>query len=217
MFKPPENLADQYVYAPLMGTGPFTEQHHSLLRGSWDFVRHGSMGLAALRVRDEAIAGDMAEVGVWRGDCAMFIHLFAPDRTFYLFDTFEGFPDQKDEDDNRFKGEFLDTSEEYVRERFREMPNVIVRKGIFPDTTLGLENNRYCLVSLDCDLYQPILDGWQYFYPRMSPGGYVFLHDHNGLGYNAGPARATQEFLADKPEKIVDLPDQWGSVMIRKL
>ena len=74
----------------------------------------------------------------------------------------------------------MDTSEEYVRERFKEMPNVIVKKGIFPDTTLGLENNKYCLVSLDCDLYQPILDGWRYFYPRMSPGGYVFLHDHNG-------------------------------------
>jgi hypothetical protein len=51
----------------------------------------------------------------------------------------------------------------------------------------------------------------------MSAGGYIFLHDHNGTGYNDGPARATREFFADKPEKIIDIPDQWGSIMIRKI
>jgi hypothetical protein len=51
----------------------------------------------------------------------------------------------------------------------------------------------------------------------MNKGGYIFLHDHNGAGYNAGPRRATEEFLADKPELIIDIPDQWGSILIRKL
>jgi O-methyltransferase len=217
MFKPPADIAEKYVFAPLMGCGPFEDRHQSLLRGSWDFVRHATMGLAVLRIVRENIRGDFAEVGVWRGDCAEFIHLFAPERTLYLFDTFTGFPDQSNSADNQFAGEFLDTSEAYVRERFAASPNVVVKPGIFPTTALGLEANKFSIVSLDCDLYQPILAGWQFFYPRISHGGYIFLHDHNCIGYNDGPRRATEEFLADKPEKIIDIPDQWGSVMIRKL
>jgi O-methyltransferase len=111
----------------------------------------------------------------------------------------------------------LDTSEEFVRKRFAGNSNVVVKAGVFPDTASDLLDEKFSLVSLDCDLYEPILEGWRFFYPRMSPGGYIFLHDHNGTGYHQGPMRATAEFLADKPEKVVDIPDQWGSVVIRKL
>jgi O-methyltransferase len=117
---------------PAMGCGPFTSEHHEVLRGSWDFVRHATMGLALRRVINEGIPGDMAEVGVWRGDCAGVIHFFAPEKRLYLFDTFEGFPVQQDEADNKFSHEFLDTSEELVRKRFADSPNVIVIPGIFP-------------------------------------------------------------------------------------
>jgi O-methyltransferase len=217
MFRPGAELADKYISAPLMGCGPFTDAHNYLLRGSWDFVRHATMGLAILRTLKENIVGDFAEVGVWRGDCAEFIHLFGPGRRFYLFDTFNGFPEQSAQEDNQFDHEFLDTSEEAVRKRFATSPNVIVKPGIFPTTAADLTDNKFAFVSLDCDLYEPIRDGWKFFYPRMSQGGYVFLHDHNGTGYNSGPLRATQEFFADKPEKIIDIPDQWGSIMIRKI
>lgn len=176
------------------------------------------MGLALLRIIQDGVGGDMAEVGVWRGDCAEFIHKFAPERNFYLFDTFEGFPDQEEPADNLYKNEFLDTSEEMVRLHFAENPSVIVKAGNFPDTARDLEGNRFTFVSIDCDLYKPILDSWNFFYPRMSKGGYIFVHDHNGLdGYNQGALRATKEFLSDKPELIVDIPDQWGSILIRKI
>jgi len=217
MFHPPEALTEQYVFAPLMSCGPFAPEHHHLLKGSWDFVRHAAMGLALRRIVNEGIAGDLAEVGVWRGDCAEFIHLFSPERRMYLFDTFEGFPAQKDEADNEFSQEFLDTSESSVRKRFQNNPNMVIKAGIFPDTASDLHDNRFSFVSIDCDLYEPILESWRFFYERMTPGGYIFLHDHNGQGYNDGPARATHEFLADKAEKIIDIPDQWGSIMIRKI
>jgi O-methyltransferase len=217
MFQPPEEILHRYVFAPLMGCGPFGPEHNELLKGSWDFVRHATMGLAVRRIINEHIPGDMAEVGVWRGDCAEFIHLFGPEKRMYLFDTFEGFPVQSDEADNKFSNEFRDTSEATVRQRFANNPNIIIKAGVFPGTASDLQENRFSLVSLDCDLYEPILEGLRFFYPRMSAGGYIFLHDHNGTGYNEGPARATREFFADKPEKIIDIPDQWGSIMIRKI
>ena len=32
-------------------------------------------------------------------------------------------------------------------------------------------------MSLDVDFYQATLDGLRYFWPRLSPGGYIMLHD----------------------------------------
>jgi O-methyltransferase len=41
------------------------------------------------------IGGNVAELGVYRGDFAQYINIAFPDRKLYLFDTFEGF-DEKD-------------------------------------------------------------------------------------------------------------------------
>jgi O-methyltransferase len=158
----------------------------------------------------------MAEVGVWRGDCARFLHVFAPNRNLYLFDTFEGFPNQTTGTGN-VDTRFRDTSAECVRATVGHSDNVIIRKGIFPDTTAGLENNKFALVSIDLDTYKGTLSGWRFFYPRMSKGGYIFVHDFNATEYDFGPFRATTEFLQDKPEHIIEIPDQWGSALIRKV
>ena len=48
-------------------------------------------------------------------------------------------------------------------------------------------------------------------------GGYIFVHDFNNPESNRGVSRAVLEFLDDKPEKIIEIPDKWGSVVIRKL
>ena len=29
--------------------------------------------------------------------------------------------------------------------------------------------------------------------------------------------RATDEYMRDKPEKLIEIPDQWGTVIIRKI
>lgn len=93
---------------------------------------------------------------------------------------------------------------------------VRVRKGYFPESAKGLEGNTFALVSLDLDTYEGILAGWEFFYPRLSRGGYIFVHDFNAMEYDRGPFRATTAFLSDKPEMIVEIPDQWGSALIRK-
>jgi O-methyltransferase len=39
----------------------------------------------------------------------------------------------------------------------------------------GIEE-RFCFVSLDADLYNPMYEGLKYFYPRLEKGGYIFIH-----------------------------------------
>ena len=57
-------------------------------------ARAATMRLLAEQIREENIAGDVAELGVFRGDFAALINASFPDRTIHLFDTFEGFAEK---------------------------------------------------------------------------------------------------------------------------
>src|SRR5262245_22089219 len=49
-----------------------------------------SMVHAVQAVERDNIAGDIVECGVWRGGNIMLARMLAPDRTCWLFDTFDG-------------------------------------------------------------------------------------------------------------------------------
>jgi O-methyltransferase len=94
---------------------------------------------------------------------------------------------------------------------------VIFRAGFFPETAAGLEDERFSLVMLDCDLYQSALAGLRFFYPKLTEGGFFFLHDYNSSESEHAIMRAASEFLEDKPELLFEIPDQWGSAVFRKI
>lgn len=182
-----------------------------------DHFRYATIGLAAKRIQSEEIPGSIAELGVYRGDLSRFIHAIAPDRVFYLFDTFEGFPDEdlggKGQEDNRFK----DTSAHVVMRNIGDTKNIVVRKGYVPDTLNGLEHERFALVVLDMDKYKPTLAALEFVYDRLSKGGYLFVHDYNSPESNRACSRALSEFMKDKPERIIETADRYGSALFRKL
>lgn len=179
-----------------------------------DDVRYASLALAISRLQAERINGALAEVGVYRGHTSRFMHSLAPDRPLFLFDTFAGFPSEIV--DPASDGRFRDTSQESVARFIGDLNNVVFRPGYFPRTAEGLEDEEFALVMLDCDLYQTALDGLRFFYPRLVPGGYFFLHDFNSPESDYAIARAAHEFLANKPEGLIEVPDQWGSAVFRK-
>jgi O-methyltransferase len=186
-----------------------------------DSIRYESIALAIATIRREAIPGALAEVGVWRGELSRFLHQCAPERTLYLFDTFSGFPSESVEPlDLRNDGDgdrFRDTSVEQVRKSIGGSQNVVFRTGIFPDSSVGLEHELFSFVMLDLDIYKPTVSALEFFYPRVSAGGYIFVHDFNSPESNYAMRRAVIPFLKGKPEKIVELPDEWGSVVMRKI
>jgi O-methyltransferase len=83
--------------------------------------------------------------------------------------------------------------------------NCIVRKGYFPETAAGIEDN-FAFVSLDADLYQPMLEGLKYFYPRISKGGYIFVHDFFSDIFE-GTQRAVLEYQKETDMIITPLGD----------
>ena len=179
-------------------------------------VRGRTVQLAAQRIREQEIPGAAAELGVYRGDTARLINLFLPDRKLYLFDTFEGFDERDLKESFTSPNRFTDTSAEMVLGRLPHPEKAVVRKGYFPETAAGLEEERCAFVSLDPDLYAPVLAGLRYFFPRLNPGGMIVLHDYNNQQF-PGAHQAVEDFEAENGKLLlVPLADLHGSCVIIK-
>jgi O-methyltransferase len=180
-----------------------------------DDIRYSTVALALQRLEIEKIEGAFAELGVYQGATSLFIHRQCPGRTFYLFDTFEGFDaqDMENGQDVRFK----DTSVDTVRSLLGDSPNLKFRQGHFPETAAGLEKEKFSFVMLDVDMYQPSLEVFQFFYPRLVRGGYFFMHDYNSAESERAVSRAAHKYLSDKPELLIEIPDYFGTALFRKI
>jgi O-methyltransferase len=184
-----------------------------------DKVRFYNFWFQIERLKKENVKGSFAELGVYKGETAKIIHAMDNSRKLHLFDTFEGFKkdDLKEETVEAATystKNFADTNEKKVIDYINGNNNIILHKGHFPETTKGLEDEKFALVNIDADLYNPIKDGCHFFYPRLSPGGVIIIHDYNHKW--EGAVKAVNEFAKGIPENIIELPDMHGTVMIIK-
>jgi len=183
-------------------------------------IRSATLHRMADRLEQLKIPGDIAELGVYKGDLAWQLNALFPHRILHLFDTFEGFDARDIAEESHYgfsrarEGDFSDTSIPFVHGRLPYPGQALFHKGFFPETAAGLENCRYALVSLDADLYAPILAGLEYFYPRLSPGGMILLHDYNNRRFQ-GAARAAADYeKAHGKLPLVPLCDLHGTAVI---
>ncbi|NLD20458.1 MAG: hypothetical protein GX663_09500 [Clostridiales bacterium] len=185
-------------------------------------IRSKTIKSIANRINEKKIPGEIAELGVYKGDITWQLNYLFPKRSLHLFDTFEGF-DERDiykEKENLYseakKGDFRDTSVSDVMERVMYPQNVVVKKGFFPDTADWHWETNYAFVSIDTDLYAPTLAGIEYFYPKLSEGGVIIMHDYNSLQFR-GVKKAVDEYEKRCGLlKIIPVGDLHGSCVILK-
>ena len=184
-------------------------------------ARKSSLEKISAILTEKNIPGAVAELGVYRGDFAKVINSVFPDRKFYLFDTFEGFP----ETDLNYEithgllrndiGKLANTSVDYVLNKMPYREKCIIRKGYFPDTAVGLENEQYAFVNIDVDLYKPIMAGLEYFWPRMVENGYIFVHDYFSFSYD-GAQKAINEFAEKNNVGFIPIGDTLSVAFVKK-
>ncbi len=182
-----------------------------------DYVRMRSLELICRELT--SVPGAAAELGVYRGGFARCINALLPERTLYLFDTFAGFDEKEAADCGAgFKDAHRNTAAEKVLAVMPHQEQVRIREGFFPATAAGLEEEGSALVSLDVDLEESTLAGLCWFYPRLSPGGYLLLHDCNSPKL-PGVRRALEHFRAEWPAPIPAVPlcDINGTMVLQKL
>lgn len=175
-----------------------------------DKVRFFTWWLQVERLKREQVPGSFAEVGVYKGESARVLHYMDQARLFHLFDTFGGFAER---DLAMETGEaavyttrhFADTNARKVSEKIRGNDKLIIHQGYFPDTADAVSGEMFALVNLDADLGRPTRAALDYFYPRLSPGGVIFVHDYNRKW--EGILKAVDDFAKESGEIPILLPD----------
>jgi Macrocin-O-methyltransferase (TylF) len=174
----------------------------------------------------DGVPGDLIEAGAWRGGASILMRatldsLGADDRTLWVADSFQGFP-QAEEVDRYDLGadlatvDFLAIPEEEVRANFARFGlehGVTFVPGFFQDTLPTLGDGSWALVRLDGDSYDATWAGLESLYPGLAVGGYLVVDDYQPLDECR---KAVDDFRArhgiDEPIEQVD----WSAVRWRR-
>jgi hypothetical protein len=158
-------------------------------------------GVSQLTRLVAAVPGDTAECGVFKGA--------ALPRTHFCFDSFEGLSEPTSADGSYWARGNLTFGVEGVKQALASLPDVRFCRGWIPAPFAEAEDRRFAFVHIDVDLYEPTRDSMAFFYPRLSPGGIIVCDDY-AYSTCPGATRAVDEYLADKPERMIALPSGGG-------
>jgi hypothetical protein len=164
--------------------------------------------------RTSGLSGDIVECGVSIGHGALLFLLldeqFGLERTYYGFDSFEGFPDPVEKDEVtpiKGKGFFANAPEVVLRTlRDGRLPDSVIEervrlvKGWFQDTVPQYRGS-ITILHLDCDLYQSYQTCLESLYDKVISGGVIMFDEYDGRWW-PGARKAIDEFFAEKPENI---------------
>lgn len=134
------------------------------------------------------LEGDIVELGSYKGGSTAKLSIIAKilGKKLYVFDSFEGLPENKENltktemgytADLR-KGEFyggLKEVKNHIRE-YGEIDSCIFIKGWYEDTLKGF-NKKICAASCDVDLFESTKTCLKYIYPLIVQGGFFFSQD----------------------------------------
>lgn len=190
----------------------------------YDYFRFRTFELMANEILMKDVPGEVAEVGVFRGIFSRMINYKFCDKNLYLFDTFESFDTEefkqefeKGRCDAEFIQDFAETSVESVLNSMPYPQKCVVKKGLFPQTVSGMEDESYAFVSIDVDFENSIVEGLRYFYPRLNSGGAIFIHDYNNR-FLEGVKVAIDRYEKEINSRLIRVPlaDEGGTLVIVK-
>eukprot|EP01062_Namystynia_karyoxenos_P079385 TRINITY_DN835_c0_g2_i1.p1 TRINITY_DN835_c0_g2~~TRINITY_DN835_c0_g2_i1.p1 ORF type:complete len:508 (+),score=48.66 TRINITY_DN835_c0_g2_i1:86-1609(+) len=182
-----------------------TMVYHERLRILWSQIG---------RLQNESIRGDIVECGVWRGGASMMMaqaQLRHGSRNrMWLYDTFEGMTEPGPEDGPEVQRTYRAMSStgqpwhkagvDIVKENMIRSgyPQGLVSfvKGPVEETLTEPHNlpDKIALLRLDTDWYNSTKAELEILYPRLVPGGIVWIDDYC-MGHIAGAKQATIDWM----------------------
>jgi O-methyltransferase len=144
----------------------------------------------------DGVEGDFIEAGAWRGGATLLMRaaldsLGDRERTVWVADSFEGFPDREEQNGDpagvnaQLKAyDFLAVPVQEVRDNFARFgldDGVRFVTGFFEDTLPRLTGRRWGIVRLDGDSYEATRVALESLYPGLSPGGYLIVDDYGAV------------------------------------
>jgi hypothetical protein len=169
---------------------------------------------AAQQVRN--LPGDFVELGVFRGHTTMFLAEYldfgAWDKRWWLFDTFEGIPDDQVDPgwETVNKGAYGGTfTFEEVRDRFAPFGNIDVTKGRVPEIFETVCPEQIAFMHIDLNNATAEVGALDALYDRISPGGIIVFDD---FGWQTAHAqfKAESEWFRSRGLAVFPVPTGQG-------
>jgi len=199
----------------------------------WSLIR------AVDYVEENNIPGDFVECGVWRGGSVMAMiaqlkNLNAPERTIWLYDTFEGMTEPTSHDVDSVAGvsaaQLLDSTDvadgnnvwcvasledveanlsntKYPQER------LVFVKGDVALTLSEKAPEKIALLRLDTDWYESTKAELEILYPKLVPGGVCILDDY---GHWKGARKAVDEYFEQLGARPLLMPIDFSGRIFTK-
>jgi len=150
----------------------------------------------------QKVPGDIVEFGCYIGTTSLFIRrlldLRQENRTFHVYDSFEGLPEKSREDESpagtNFQAGKLAVSKKQLTREFQKagLKLPIIHKGWFDQLSSGDVPEQIAFAFLDGDFYESIKSSLKLVLPRMQPGSTIVIDDYAREAL-PGVARAVQE------------------------
>ena len=147
------------------------------------------------------LKGYMASFGVYMGGSLEVLAKYNPTVDIFGIDSFAGLPKENESIDFHREGEFSEGVNYHNIAGYFKMlyNNVRIVRGFSPDVFKYFDNNvRFSFVEIDVDLYQSVLDGLDFFMPRMLKGGIIIIDDYK-VRSTPGSEKAIDDFFEDHP------------------
>jgi hypothetical protein len=190
-----------------------SEQHDHLLPvRNW----HWNLTVALWAVaRARALPGDLVELGVFKGHttvfCADYLGFAGWDKRWWLYDTFEGIPeDQLDPGWARINAELYGTNlYAEVVERFARFPNIDVIQGRVPEILHERSPETIAFLHVDMNNAAAEIAALDLLFDRVVPGG-VILFDDYAWATSRAQYDAEKTWFERRGEMVLPLPTGQG-------
>lgn len=166
--------------------------------------------------------GDFVECGVWKGFCFAFLTDYLEfqnvDKVLFLYDTFEGIPDQMNSENRSNEVYERDNQTDpdaifnVVKKRFANLPNTRIVRGMVPDSFSQECPDKVALLHVDMNSAASEIAALEVLFDKVVPGGMIVFDDYGWTGY-AAQRRAEDAFLAARGHNVLELPTGQGLVI----
>jgi len=164
------------------------------------------------------LKGDFVECGVNTGILSLAIADYyqfgETNRKFYLFDTFNGIPEEQMAPDEREKKLlenelFYPDCYEQALKNFAPYPNMNLIRGRVPDTLESANIGDVAYLSIDMNVAEAELAAIEYFWDKLVPGAPIVFDDYGWSAY-ARQKQVLDEFAVNVDTSILTLPTGQG-------
>jgi O-methyltransferase len=159
------------------------------------------------KVLQKQVPGSVVEFGCYVGTTSLFLQRLlvsvAPERTLYVYDSFQGLPEKTANDQSpageQFQAGKLYASKQTFIKNFKKagLPLPIIHKGWFEDIQMQHIPERIAFAFLDGDYFQSIHSSLGLIEGKLSPGSIVIVDDYQSEAL-PGAKKALDLWLKNK-------------------